>query len=298
MHIDEGVARYETQLRADGRSRHTVSSYLRDLSSLRRWLGEARVPVEVEALTPDLLGRFVTSSAVTQKPDGQPKVPASIDKVKMSLKAFFTYLVKTGALATSPARLLKARRADRPLPEILTFDEKRRLLKAAADARGDRARRDHVILDLVLHTGIRLDSLVGLDLEDVRLAEKHLIVRRLKGGGETRKFLRVALRRHLEDYLRWRTALSVECPALFLSNRDLRLSGRQVERLVAGWLAAARIEKAITPHGLRHSFATHLYERTRDLLAVQRALDHRHVSTTQIYAQVSDDVLEAGLERL
>jgi len=216
----------------------------------------------------------------------------------MSLKAFFTYLVKTGALATSPARLLRARRADRPLPEILTFDEKRRLLKAASDARGDRARRDHMILDLVLHTGIRLDSLVMLDIEDVRLAEKHLVVRRLKGGGETRKFLRVALRRHLDDYLRWRMALSVECPALFLSNRDLRLSGRQVERLVAHWLAAAGIEKAITPHGLRHSFATQLYERTRDLLAVQRALDHRHVSTTQVYAQVSDDALEAGLERL
>ncbi len=298
MHIDDAVTRFETQLRADGRSHHTVSSYLRDLSSLRRWLAEAQHPTEVEALTPDLLGQFVTSPAVTEKSDGQPKEAASIDKVKMSLKAFFTYLVKTGVLATSPARLLRARRADRPLPEILTFDEKRRFLKAAADARGDRARRDHVILDLVLHTGIRLDSLVMLDIEDVRLAEKHLVVRRLKGGGETRKFLRVALRRHLEDYLRWRMALSVECPALFLSNRDRRLSGRQVERLVAGWLAAAGIEKAITPHGLRHSFATHLYERTRDLLAVQRALDHRHVSTTQVYAQVSDDALEAGLERL
>jgi integrase/recombinase XerC len=299
MRVEDAIERFETQLRADGRSRHTVGSYLRDVSAFAGWLVENGEAADVERFEPELLGRFVTSRAAILRPDGQPKLPSSIDKLKMSLKAFFSYLVKSGVLATSPARLLKARRSvDRAVPEILTADERRRLLKTPAETRGDRARRDHMILDLLLYTGIRLESLVALDVDDVRLPEKHVVVRRLKGGGETRKFLRVALRRHLEDYLRFRNGLAGDCPALFLSNRGSRLSARQVERIVAAWLGAAGIEKDVTPHSLRHTFATHLYERSRDLLVVQRALDHRNVATTQIYAQLSDEAVENAIERM
>jgi integrase/recombinase XerC len=300
MQIDEALARFETQLRADSRSPNTISSYLRDLRVLAGWLGATGRPADVRRLTTDDLSAFVTSPAVTDKAGAAPKAPGSVDKVKMSLKAFFTFLVKTGVLPASPARLLRGQRrnGERALPEILTFEEKKAVLRAVEQTRGPRARRDHAILDVLLHTGLRLESLVALDLDDVRLPEKRLLVRRLKGGGETQKFLTAALRRRLEHYLAFRRTIEAESPALFLSNRRRRLSARQVERIVAGWLGAAGIEKEITPHGLRHSFATHLYQRSRDLLAVQRALDHRHVATTQIYAQVSDDALEAALERL
>jgi integrase/recombinase XerC len=300
MQLDDAIRRFETQLRAESRSPHTVASYLRDLRTLAGWLDETGRPADVRALTTDDLSAFVTSPAVTEKGDGTPKAPGSVDKVKMSLKALFTFLVKTGVLPASPARLLRGQRrnGERALPEILTFDEKKALLRTVERTRGAQARRDHALLDVLLHTGLRLESLVALDVEDVRLPEKRVLVRRLKGGGETQKFLPAALRRRLERYLAFRRAIDAESPALFLSNRRRRLSARQVERIVAGWLAAAGIEKEITPHGLRHSFATHLYQRSRDLLAVQRALDHRHVSTTQIYAQVSDDALEAALERL
>jgi len=300
MQIDEAIRRFETQLRADSRSANTISSYLRDLRSLAGWLAETGRPAGVGRLATDDLSAFVTSPAVTAKRDGTPKAAGSIDKVKMSLKSFFSFLVKTGALPASPARLLRGGRGrrERALPEILTFDEKKSLLRTIARTRGPLARRDHAILDVLLHTGLRLESLVALDVEDVRLPEKRVVVRRLKGGGETQKFLPAALRRRLERYLASRRGIDADSPALFLSNRRTRLSARQVQRIVAGWLAAAGIEKAITPHGLRHSFATHLYQRSRDLLAVQRALDHRHVSTTQVYAQVSDEALEAALERL
>ncbi len=301
MNIHDATRRFETQLRADGRSSNTISSYLRDLRTLAGWLAETGRPADVSGLATDDLSAFVTSPAVTEKRDGTPKAAGSVDKVKMSLKAFFTFLVKTGVLPASPARLLRGgsrRNGDRALPEILTFDEKKTLLRTVSRTRGAKARRDHALLDVLLHTGLRLESLVALDLEDVRLPEKRLVVRCLKGGGETQKFLPAALRRRLERYLAFRRGVDADSPALFLSNRRTRLSARQVQRIVAGWLAAAGIEKEITPHGLRHSFATHLYERSRDLLAVQRALDHRHVSTTQVYAQVSDEALEAALERL
>src|SRR3990172_600950 len=100
MRIEDAMARFETQLRADGRSPHTLSSYLRDVGSLTRWLAASGDEIEVERLTPEVLGRFVISPDAAQRPDGRPKLASSIDKLKMSLKAFFSYLVKSGVLAT------------------------------------------------------------------------------------------------------------------------------------------------------------------------------------------------------
>jgi integrase/recombinase XerC len=299
MQLDDAIARFETQLRADSRSAHTISSYLRDLRVLAGWLDATARPAEVGRLTTDDLSAFVTSPAVTEKGDGAAKAPGSVDKVKMSLKAFFTFLVNTEAIPTSPARLLRARKGrERVPPEVLTPPEKRTLLRTVEQTRGDKARRDLVLLDLFLHTGLRLESLEALDSDDVRLAEKRLAVRTLKGGGETQKFLPAKLRDRLAAYLRWRSRIASDSPALFLSNRNTRLSARQIERIVPEWAGRAGIEKPITVHTLRHTFATDLYRRSRDLLVVQRALDHRQVTTTQIYAQVSDADLEAALESL
>lgn len=299
MNLQDAARRFETQLRADDRSPHTISSYLRDLRTLAGWLAETGRSADVSGLTTDDLSTFVTSPAVTEKRDGAPKATGSVDKVKMSLKAFFTFLVESEVIPASPARLLRGRNGrERVPPEVLAAQEKRTLLRTVERTRGDTARRDLVILEVFLGTGLRLESLEALDVTDVRLAEKRLIVRTLKGGGETQKFLPARLRDRLAAYLRWRNRVDADSPALFLSNRNTRLSGRQIERLVPEWAARAGIEKPITAHTLRHTFATDLYRRCRDLLVVQRALDHRQVTTTQIYAQVSDADLEAALEAL
>jgi len=297
MRFDEAMNRFETQMRANGRSRHTISSYLRDLSTLRLWIAKQRVRLQVGAVTPEMLGRFVTSPDASTRPDGVEKKGSSIDAVKARVRSFFSYLQQSGVLESNPARLLKARRGTRRLPEILTLAEKDRLLRAAARDRGPAARRDHMILGLLLGTGLRLESVVALDAADVRLGEKCVLVRRQKNGGEARRFLPAALRKHLREYLRWRGRRRPEDPALFLSAWGRRLSARHVGRLVERRCAAAGIEKRISPHKLRHTFATHLYDRTRDLLLVQRALGHRHVATTQVYAQLSDRALAAALER-
>jgi integrase/recombinase XerC len=297
MKFDEAIKRFETQMRANGRSRHTISSYLRDLATLRRWLVKQRVRLQVGAITPEMLGRFITAPEASVRSDGVEKKGSSIDAVKARVRSFFSYVQQSGALASNPARLLKARRGTRRLPEILTPAEKDRLLRSAAKDRGPAARRDHMILDLLLNTGLRLDSLVGLDAADVRLSEKCIVVRRQKNGGEARRCLPAGLRKHLREYLQWREREKPEDPALFLSAWGKRLSARHVGRLVERRCAAAGIEKRISPHKLRHTFATMLYDQTRDLLLVQRALGHRHVATTQVYAQLSDRSLAAALER-
>ena len=296
MHLDTALERFDTQLRANGRSPHTISSYLRDLGTLKRWLVAEKIRLRVESITPEILGRFITAPEASVRPDGQAKKGSSIDAVKARIRSFFSFLQQSGVLALNPARLLKARRCTRRLPEILTQAEKDRVLRSVAKDRGPAGRRDHMILDLLLNTGLRLDSMIGLDVADVRLTEKCVIVRRQKGGGEARRFLPAALRKHLREYLRWRERQRPKDPALFLSVWGRRLSSRHVGRLVEKRCAAAGIEKRISPHKLRHTFATHLYDRTRDLLLVQRALGHRHVATTQVYAQLSDRALAAALE--
>jgi integrase/recombinase XerC len=113
------------------------------------------------------------------------------------------------------------------------------------------------------------------------------------------KFLKSTLRSLLRSYLKARRRLGDgECRALFLSNRGTRLSPGQVANRVKHWLTKAGIDKDISPHGLRHTFASHLYAATSDLLVVKRALGHRDISTTEIYTHLVDGTLEEALERL
>ena len=130
------------------------------------------------------------------------------------------------------------------------------------------------------------------------LDAKHLRVL-AKGSVPQVKFLKSTLRSLLRSYLvERRRRGDGECRALFLSNRRERLCERQVARRLQYWLKAAGIDKKLGPHALRHTFATHLYSRTGDILVVQRALGHRDLSTTQVYTHLVDGALEDALERL
>ena len=287
MHFAEAVPAFEIQLQANQRSCHTVKSYRRDIGMLRGWLEREDHPLSVDRITPPLLLQFAASPACTHQADGTPRKPGSIDKIKMSVRAFFGFLNDAGLIPTNPARILKYRRGRERVPETLTADECRRLLQTASQ-------RDAMILDLFLHTGIRLEALVGLDVDDVRLPEGRVVVRHQKGGNEVTKAIPVALLPRLKDYLRRRIELDTDSHALFLSSRKLRLSGRQVQQMVEKRGHEAGISKRVTPHMLRRTFATRLYERSKDLLLVQRALDHRFVGTTQRYARTSDPAGAAG----
>jgi integrase/recombinase XerC len=155
-----------------------------------------------------------------------------------------------------------------------------------------------VIFELFLGTGIRLQELVDLDLDDVNLDAKHVRIVG-KGNRPAVKFLKTDLRVLLRKYLVERRRLGHgETHALFLSNRHTRLCARQVARRLDFWLARASIPKTLGPHALRHTFATHLYARTGDILIVQRALGHANLATTQGYTHLADHQLEEAIERL
>ena len=154
------------------------------------------------------------------------------------------------------------------------------------------------MLRVLLGTGIRLAELVGLDIDDVHLDQKQLQIKRAKGGKPQVRFLNTELRGFLRKYIQRRRKVIAESDALFLSNRNRRISTRQVQERMGLWLSWAGLDGKITVHGLRHTFATLLYGRTKNLLLVAKALGHSRVTTTQVYAHISDDDLEDALESL
>jgi integrase/recombinase XerC len=288
---------FETKLRADGRSPHTVASYIRDLGQLERFLANRLQCPVVSGVTADILNEFLVSTAVTRMADGGLKAEGSVNKVKTSLKSFFNWLAASGHIPSNPAAAIRIRHVERPAPDVLTDVEKKRLLKAISNTRGKKAFRDFAIVSLFLNTGIRVSELVHLSVDDVNLPEKKITVF-AKGGHKGVRFLNAQSRRNLDVYLKQRRKMPVETRALFVSNQGRRLCVRQVQRSFGEWLAAAGIEKNISVHGLRHTFATSLLERTGNLALVQQGLGHRHISTTTIYAHVPSEALQQALETI
>jgi len=296
--LEQAVEAFGRRLAADGRSSNTISAYLRDLKRFTGVLLTRHPGVTISQVTPGMLDEALTASAVAHTASGAHRSPASLHRFKAAIRSFFAWAEETGLVSENPARSVVLRRLPRTPPVFLTEAEKRRLLKELRGRSGALARRDRVIIEVFLGTGIRLQELVDLDVDDVDLDAKHLHVR-AKGDVPQVKFLKSNLRSLLRSYLKERRRQGDgECPALFLSNRGSRLSERQVARRLEHWLKAAGIDKQLTPHALRHTFATHLYSRTGDILVVQRALGHRDLSTTQIYTHLVDGVLEDAMERL
>ena len=284
-------------LQANGRSKNTVSAYRRDLLLVARTLESLRPTVALADVTRGLLDAALAEPAILHTRTSE-RSPASLHRLKAAVKMFFAWAAENGLTAENPARGIRLKRLPRKPPVFLTLSEKRALLKELKGRTSARDRRDRVMIEVLLGTGIRLGELVGLDVDDLDLDAKHLRVR-AKGGCVQVKFIKSDLRSLLRGYLNERRRdAPAGCPELFLSNRAARISDRQVAHRLAHWLRKAGIDKPLSPHGLRHTFATHLYEATSDLLVVQRALGHRDISTTEIYTHLVDGRLEEALERL
>ena len=285
------------RLSAEGRSPATIAAYRRDLALVARVAGELAPGIVGREVTVGLLDQVFSAGAVTESERG-PRSAASLHRMKAAVRAFFAWAAETGVVGDNPARSIRMHRLPRKLPVFLTTAEKKRLLKELKGRTDFSTLRDRAMIEVLLGTGIRLGELAALDMDDIDLDAKHLRVR-AKGNVPQVKFIKTDLRTLLRRYLAERRRHGrPEMEALFLSNRDGRLCQRQIANRLAHWLRKAGIEKELTPHGLRHTFATHLYGATNDLLVVQRALGHRDVSTTQIYTHLVDGQLEEALERL
>ncbi len=296
--IQQSINGFAVRLRAQGRSEQTLSAYLRDLAVFASALDRLHPGSDLSDITPTMIDAVLADPAIAFSPEGLPKADATVHRMKAALRSFFSWAHERGLTLENPARFVATKRLSRKPPEFLSESEKHRFLKELHDRSNPLARRDRVIFELFLGTGIRLSELVSLDIDDVDLDGKHIRIIG-KGGVPQVKFLKTSLRTLLRAFMHERRrAILGECRALLVSSRGTRLCARQVSQRLRYWLGKAGIAKRISPHGLRHTFATHLYASTSDLLLVKRALGHRSISTTEIYTHLADEALEDALERI
>ncbi|HEY3376300.1 MAG TPA: tyrosine-type recombinase/integrase [Armatimonadota bacterium] len=290
---------FQEAQQAQGRSEKTRVVYERELRLLAGVLLRQTPILQPVEVTTNHLFIALVDEAIIRTCRGTLRSPATLHRLKAATQRFFAWASQTGRLAENPAIQMQTQRLHRKPPAFLTDAEITRLRKEFQGRTGDAVQRDRLILEVFLGTGIRLQELVDLKIEDVDLDAKHLHIRSAKGGVPQVKFLHTRLRGLLRTYLKWRVRQGTECcPALFISQRGTRISPRQVAYRLDYWLREAGIDKPLTPHSLRHTFATRLYARTNDLLVVQRALGHRQIATTEIYTHLVDGTLEEALERL
>ncbi|MFN8012630.1 MAG: tyrosine-type recombinase/integrase [Holophagaceae bacterium] len=225
--------------------------------------------------------------------------PASQARVLSTVRAFFRWLFETGRLGSNPASGLRNPRQAARLPAFLTEGESAALLELppAVDFPTARLR---ALLELLYASGLRVSELVGLDLGDVLAAERTL---RVLGKGRKERLVpfHEEAARELEAYLSHRRALLAEkglppSPALFLNQRGGRLTPTSVRAFLARALESTAVRSRVSPHALRHSFATHLLNRGMDLRAIQELLGHASLSTTQRYTHVDLEQLAKTYE--
>ena len=245
-----------------------------------------------KTITEILLNEYFSTVALKNEKNGKNRDTASVNKIKSSLKAYLKYLGKPKL-----CEAIKLKSTQRKEPAFLTDTERFKLLKTIRNTKGNLALRDNAMVSTMLLTGIRVDALVKLDIQNVNLDEKKLTIR-TKGDKILKVFMNSKLRSILKQYLKYRIKLSSDCEALFLSNRMSRITSRQVSFRLKYWLDKAGIEKIISPHSLRHTFATQLLQKTQNLRIVQKALGHEYLETTKIYTHILDDEMEDALDLL
>ncbi len=265
-----------------GLSERTIEAYAGDLRRYLGYLGENGVTELGEVLREDVLDHLGALHA-------QGLSSRSATRHLSAIRRFHGFLHEEGITAHDPTEGLDSPRLTRALPHVLSGEEVERLLAAPAHAK-EHGARDSAILELFYACGLRISELAGLPLHDVNLEESAV---RVRGKGSKVRVVPLGgrARERVQAWLRVRNDGPVRDDTLFLNPKGRRMSRTGVWQVVKRHARAANLRQNVTPHMLRHSFATHLLDNGADLRAVQEMLGHSDISTTQIYTHVSTERL-------
>lgn len=297
--MEDLVEQYGAHLRGERNcSPHTLRGYLSDLRHFCLYLvtegfcQDGNKKIVVHEIDRQVVRTYLGSLVKTCR-------KSTIARRLAALKGFFRYLVDEKVLARNPLSVFSTPKQERPLPAFLSVDDVFRLLGGVPGA-GKLGLRDRAILEVLYSTGIRVSELVGLDWDDV---DFHLGILRVLGKGSKERIVpigEVALRA-LQDYRveqgKAGAPAARASEAVFLNHRGSRITTRSAARIVEKRLRAAEIPVRMGPHGLRHTFATHLLNSGADLRAIQELLGHASLSTTQRYTHVNLDQLTAVYDK-
>lgn len=280
MQLQVLLARFATQLKADGRSLNTQMQYARHGQLLLRWARRVRAPKRVERWRHQHLGRFLSSRLARTTPDSRPKREASVNALRSSIRTLFGYAHNAGFAPVNAAALVRRAICSPAPPRALSQEDEKRLLATLRRDHSPTGQRDRLLFELLLQSGIRLGSAVGLDVEDVDFGARELQLRSTKGSRETTVPIPCAL------LARLRSVTTHPGPGpLFRGRGGKRLSARHIQRRFATLVERAEIQQRATVHSLRHTYGQRTYRRTGDVLATMRAMRHRSVASTMVYME-------------
>ncbi|MBF0522637.1 MAG: tyrosine recombinase XerC [Candidatus Omnitrophica bacterium] len=258
-------------------SPHTLLNYRLDLEEFFKFAGE----IPVEKIDYLLFRRFLAELRNHQHR------PRTLSRKLSSLRSLFKFLHREGHIKSNPSVLLMSPKLDKTLPKFLSEEDMAKFIEAP-DLATDMGKRDKAILELLYSSGIRVSELVGLDVRDVDLIGN---IAKVAGKGKKERLVPIGDKAVLaiKHYLDLRKDPS---GALFLNRSQTRLTDRSIRNIVNKYMTLACLNQNISPHVLRHSFATHMLDRGADLRSVQELLGHVNLSTTQIYTHVTTDRLK------
>lgn len=285
------ISAYENYLsKVKQASSNTVASYLRDIRQFAEWLTNNEGAAVVDATQLNISG-FLAHL------EEEGRSAATVSRCLASLKNFYAYLVTSGFVEKTPVIDIHIDRGEKKLPQILSGREIELLLAqpACVDAKGY---RDKAMLEVMYATGIRVSELIDLDIDDVNL---ELGIIKCSGAKKNRTIpLYPGALRALTVYFREIRHSMVFNPdehALFVNMGGARMSRQGFWKILKHYQASAHIEKDITPHTLRHSFAVHLLENGADLGSVQELMGHSDISSTQLYTHMINQKLKSVYEK-
>lgn len=269
-----------------GLAKNTLESYGRDLRQFQTYLQNGKFE-DIKDSSRTTIVDYLNSLK------SQGKAVSTISRNIAALKSFYQYLVKENYLEHDPAEKLETPKLEKKLPKILSIAEVEELLKQP-NVRLSVGLRDKGMLELLYATGIRVSEIIALNISDVNLDMGYV---KCYGKGSKERIVplgSIAVK-SVHEYInkgRSKIVRTYEEPALFLNHHGNRLTRQGFWKIIKKYASQANIVKEITPHTLRHSFATHLLENGADLRSVQEMLGHADISTTQIYTQVTKNPLK------
>jgi integrase/recombinase XerD len=288
MQLDRALNAYLRHITIErGLSEHSIAAYRRDLSAYVDWLHERGIEA-TEGITQAVVAEFIGERSAADP----PPAATSLARLQSSVRGWHRFLAREGIEEDDPTGRMRPPKTPQRLPKALTIDQVERLL-AAPSPEDPMGIRDRALLELLYATGARVSEAVSLDVDDLSYGD----VLRLRGKGDKERIVPVGsyARAALDAYLtRVRPGLAAKGRAtarLFLGARGAPLSRQSAWLIIRAAAEKAQITSEVSPHTLRHSFATHLLQGGADVRVVQELLGHASVATTQIYTHVSVDTL-------
>lgn len=259
-------------------SAHTLRAYGKDLDDFARFLQSKNIASDLNEINDSHIRMYMGLLNTKNS-------KSTIERKLASLRAFFDYLQKEKIIKSNPAKLIPTPKKEKKLPVFLSVDEMFRLIDQSV-YKGVRGIRDKAMLELMYSSGIRVGELVNLKLDSLNIEKNEL---KLLGKGSKQRIVPVGKKaiESLLEYLQKRELLKPKTDNVFINNRGDKISERSIGRIVKKFAQAASLSKNISPHALRHSFATHLLGSGADLRAIQDMLGHSSLSVTQKYTHTS-----------